>query len=117
VTTSRVQLELVYDPDCPNVGRARVAIRAALIAAGLREEWVEWRRDATDTPERFRALGSPSVLVNGKDVGSDETVAATADANSCRVYVDEGGRLRGAPSAELITEAIREATDEWSARR
>lgn len=103
MTTARV--ELVFDPTCPNVGQAREAIRAALRALGTPLRWQEWQRDAESTPAALRAYGSPTVLVNGTDVsgGSD---AAGADANSCRVYVDDCGCLRGAPSTQQILSAI-----------
>jgi hypothetical protein len=73
-------------------------------------EWQEWERGAEATPAALRGLGSPSVLVNGRDVGCDEDISADADANSCRIYADESGCLCGAPSAELIAEALKAAT-------
>jgi hypothetical protein len=105
----RAQIELVYDTTCPNVDRARAAIRAALLSVGAPVEWEEWERGADATPAALRSLGSPSVLVNGRDVGCGERSTADADANSCRVYVDECGCLCGAPSAELIAKALKTA--------
>ena len=99
-------IELVFDPSCPNVDKARGAIRAALLATGAPVEWKEWERGAEATPARLRAFGSPTVLVNGSDVGEGGDEAANADANSCRVYVDECGCLRGAPSAQQIIKVI-----------
>lgn len=100
------KIEMVYDPTCPNVDRARAAIRAALAAIGAPIAWREW--DCTDaaTPESLRALGSPSVLVNGQDVGCGGGSMAQADANSCRIYRDDCGCICGAPSVELILKAI-----------
>lgn len=99
------RVELVFDPTCPNVEQARGAIRAALLAVGAPVHWKEWERGAEATPPGLRAFGSPTVLVNGADVsGGDE--AAKADANSCRVYVDECGCLCGAPSTQQIVSAI-----------
>lgn len=98
-------VELVFDPTCPNVEKARAAIRAALLAVGASAEWTEWEREAEQTPPSLRAFGSPTVLVNGADVaGGDD--AARAAANSCRVYLDECGCLCGAPSAQQIVSAI-----------
>lgn len=107
--TARPVIELVYDPDCPNVDRARVAIREALTKSGSPAVWREWRRDDPATPAPLARLGSPSVVVNGRDVWNDEKESAAANANSCRVYVDECGRLAGAPSAQLILDAISQA--------
>lgn len=103
--TRPARVDLVFDPTCPNVEKARAAIRAALLAVGAPAEWREWEREAEQTPPSLRAYGSPTVLVNGADVaGGDD--AARADANSCRVYVDECGCLCGAPSAQQIVSAI-----------
>jgi hypothetical protein len=108
--SSLPNIELVYDADCPNVERARSAIRAALHAVGAPEHWQEWERGAPHTPAALRHLGSPSVVVDGRDVGCDEGAAEgaalTAEASACRVYLDEQGCLCGAPSAQLIVHAL-----------
>lgn len=99
-------VELVYDRDCPNVERARSMIRAALREVGAEPVWTEWDRESIDTPNDLRQFGSPTVLVNGRDVGCDENEMAQADANSCRVYLDANGCVCGAPSSRLIVVAI-----------
>jgi hypothetical protein len=101
-----LRVELVYDPDCPNVERARSAIRAALMTVGAPAVWREWDRGDPATLNVLRSLGSPSVLVNGLDVGADGGVVAEASANSCRVYTDERGRVCGAPTARMILATI-----------
>jgi hypothetical protein len=105
--TEVLYVDLVYDRDCPNVERARSMIRTALGEVGGRAVSREWDREDSATPARFRSYGSPTVLVNGRDVGCDENEAAQSDANSCRVYADDRGRLCGAPSARLIIDTIR----------
>lgn len=100
------RVELVFDPTCPNVDMARSAIRAALVSLGVPLEWKEWEREAEATPHELRAFGSPTVLVNGFDVVDNGNAAAGADANSCRVYMDECGCLGGAPSSRQIVAAI-----------
>jgi mercuric ion transport protein len=104
-----VTVELVYDRDCPNVDRARAMIEMALRSVGAQTDWTEWDRADVTTPIEFRNYGSPTVLVNGRDVGCDENSSAQSDANSCRVYMDECGCVCGAPSARLIATAIRGA--------
>jgi len=102
-----LRVELVYDRDCPNVDRARSMLRAALGSVGAEPTWTEWDRTDPRTPRELRMLGSPTVLVNGKDVGCDDNGGAQADANSCRVYTDDRGCVCGAPSSGLIAKAIR----------
>ena len=101
-----LRVELVYDPDCPNVERARSAIRAALASIGAPAVWREWNRSDPLTLQVLRGLGSPSVLVNGLDVGADGGSFAESGANSCRVYKDAYGRTMGAPTAEMILSTI-----------
>lgn len=100
------KVELVYDPTCPNVEQARAAIRDALAAVGAPIAWREWDCTDASTPDAFRALGSPSVLVNGRDVGCGGGTMAQAEANSCRIYRDDCGCICGAPSVELILKVI-----------
>ena len=107
---SQLRVELVYDPTCANVDRVRESIRGALSTLGAPLAWREWLRDDPATPAPLRALGSPSVLINGEDVGSDSGTLPQADANSCRVYMDECGCICGAPFAQLIIDTIMRQT-------
>lgn len=94
-------VELVYDSDCPNVGPARTQLLRAYAMAGLPARWREWCRDHEHAPERVRKFGSPTILVNGKDV-----VPATSDAPCCRVYPQADGTVAGVPPAERVASAI-----------
>ena len=108
-TTTVIRIDLVYDRDCPNVDRARAAIRAALHESGADVDSAEWDRDSGVTPTELRHYGSPTVLVNGKDVSIDADDDSRSDANSCRIYRDESDGFCGAPPPELIARAIRAA--------
>lgn len=99
------RIEMIYDPECPNVDAARAAIRGALASIGAPLIWREWDSTDTATPKPLRGLGSPAVLVNGRDVGDGPRPVA-AEANSCRIYRDECGCVSGAPSVELVLSAI-----------
>ena len=96
-------IELIIDRDCPNVVDARAELRRALAELELPLEWQEWDRENPDAPAHARKYGSPTVLVDGRDVAGDNT---EADANCCRVYVQTDGRFRGAPSADMIRAAL-----------
>ena len=97
-------VELFYDKDCPNVGQARASLRRALTEAGLPPRWTE--RELAAAPSPLGALGSPTVLVNGRDVAG----ADPGDAACCRIYEVAGGRS-GAPPAELIARVLRAAQE------
>jgi hypothetical protein len=98
-----IEVELVYDIDCPNVPATREQLRSALDLAGLPPEWQEWDRSAETSPEHVRLFGSPTILVDGQDVAG---APPSGEANCCRVYSNENGVLAGTPSVETILAAI-----------
>ena len=91
-----MKIDLVYFSGCPHVDAARGAVRAALRAAGLPEEWREWNQTDPETPDRLRDYGSPTVLVEGVDVTG--AGPAGGGARCCAA---------GAPSAAAIGAALR----------
>ncbi len=95
-------VELVYDADCPNVDLARAQLLRAFAAIAMPARWREWRRDEHQAPSRIRAYGSPTILVNGRDI-----VPAAGDAACCRLYAHTGGALSGVPPVESIVTALR----------
>ncbi len=98
------EITLVYDVDCPNVNAARTALGQAIARARLDPGWIECERTTPGLPQRFLRFGSPTILVNGKDV-ADEPGAAAA---CCRIYQTPDG-LRGVPPVEAIVAAIERA--------
>ncbi|MBT3786716.1 hypothetical protein HOF92_17200, partial [bacterium] len=67
-----MKIELIYDSDCPNVEKARRQLKEALAQSGLEESWKEWDRSARESPEYTRRYGSPTILVEGRDVAGEE---------------------------------------------
>ncbi len=107
------EVVLIRDPDCPNVSEARANLVRALDATGKQQRWREFDRNAADTPAEWRIFGSPTILVNGWDVGAAEP---NAGGNSCRIYRSPDGRLIGVPSVEQISAALRtKKSPEWTA--
>ncbi len=101
-----LKVELIYDRDCPNVAEAREQLRLALAEVGLPPQWQEWDRASLESPAYVRAYGSPSILVNSQDVAD---VSPSSNANCCRIYSDQTGRLKGVPSSTAIALAMRQA--------
>jgi mercuric ion transport protein len=96
-------VELVYDADCPNSGQARSQLLRAFARAGLPPRWQEWRADDPEAPAHVRGLGSPAVLVDGRDVAGTEP---GAEARSCRLYTHGDGSRHGAPPVDLLVAAL-----------
>jgi hypothetical protein len=100
-------IEFIYDRDCPNVEPARAALRDALRALKRTQIWQEWDRANAQAPEYVRAYGSPTILVDGKDIAGMEP----SDAPSCRIYRNERGDARGVPNPELILAAMQNTSE------
>lgn len=97
-------IEFIYDRDCPNVEDARIALRDALLALKRTPIWQEWDRADEHAPHYVRAYGSPTILVDGKDIAG----MPPGDASACRIYRNEQGNTRGIPDTQLILAALRE---------
>ena len=102
-------VELIYDADCPNLPDTRSQLIKAFTQTGVPAGWKEWERSSPDTPDYARGYGSPTILVDGKDVAG---VAPTAGIRACRVYSDTRGKLSPTPSVETICLALSSAAPE-----
>lgn len=96
---------LVYEATCPHVPEARAQLEEAFARLGRPARWSEQRSDVPDAPRWARRHGSPTVLVDGRDVAD-----APSAGGCCRVYRDATGARRGAPSAAQIVEALTRQT-------
>ena len=94
-------VELLYFPDCPNVPAAREQLRRAFVALGMAPEWTEVDVTSESALPHTRGYGSPSILVDGRDV----TGASPSGGSCCRVYA--GSDVRGVPPIEAIVSALR----------
>jgi hypothetical protein len=97
-----LNVELIYDSDCPNVTGARENLARAFAKAGIAAKWKEWERSNPDAPGYARRFGSPAILVNGQDVGG--MVGGLASA--CRLYWTSEGPSSGTPPVDLIAAAL-----------
>ncbi|MFW6200935.1 MAG: hypothetical protein ACOC8B_00010 [Gemmatimonadota bacterium] len=89
---SKPEVELVYFDGCPNADEARANLRAVMDDGS----WREWNLSSADTPDRVRRYGSPTVLVDGRDVTGEG--GNTGGAMTCRAD--------GAPSPVAIRKAL-----------
>jgi mercuric ion transport protein len=90
-----MHIALVWFQGCPHVAEARRNLGAALEALGRAPEWVEWDRESPDTPEGLRVYGSPTVLVDGRDVtgGGGEVSGAACRADGAPTVAQIRGAL------------------------
>ena len=98
-----INVEFIFDRDCPNVKSTRINLMKAFSITKLNAHWKEWSRNSDKAPDYARKHGSPTILINGKDIVG---VEPESGANCCRVY--EGA---GVPSVKLISSKLLEVTN------
>lgn len=105
---TRVEIELLVVPECPNEAAAGELIRTVL--ADLQMTGAAVRTTIIDTEDEARRrgfTGSPTILVNGRDP------FASADASTglaCRLYSTLEGP-RGVPDVPDLRRALKIAAD------
>ena len=92
-------MELIYFNGCPNVDLARKNIKKALEDTGWKAQWDEWEHNNSKAPSYVQQYGSPTILVDGKDIAGGPGDCCAP--NSCRIYADGG-----VPSVDMIKSAI-----------
>jgi hypothetical protein len=99
-------VHLVYEPECPNVEGTRTNLLLAFAKAGITPSWSEHRIGDVDAPETVRGYGSPTILVDGRDIAG----VAPGEEVCCRIYAEPPKSSNsGTPSVELIARALAES--------
>ena len=100
-----MKVQLITFAGCPNASAAREALRRVLAAAGIVDRIEEVDTSDPDTPESLRSWGSPTVLIDGLDVGGQSTPSGPG----CRLYSDDRGDVQGVPPEPLLLARVRGA--------
>jgi hypothetical protein len=98
-------IELVYEKTCPNIEAARSQLLRAFAEAGITPRWQEWEVSTPEAPTHIHGYGSPTILVDGKDVSGDNI---EGDDYCCRVY-SHGESNKGVPPVTDIVNALNSA--------
>jgi len=85
----------------------------ALALAQVPLRWYEWSTADAGCPDYVHRFGSPTVLIDGHDVGG--TTAGVKEC--CRLYPSDVGGLVGAPSVETILRSLRYTRDSPAASK
>lgn len=97
-----MKVQLLSFSRCPNADAAREALRRALEQVGLPPQFDDIDVSAPDTSMALKNWGSPTVLVNGRDVTGESTPTGP----SCRLYEDAPTENRGIPPIDAIVRAL-----------
>lgn len=100
---SKPNVQFLSFPGCPLESKARTELEKALAECGL-DRYENINVMAEQTAEELKSWGSPTILVDGKDVTGHEG----GDGVGCRVY---GGEL-GVPDAQSIIEFLERSTQD-----
>lgn len=99
-----MEVRLRYFEGCPHWRTMYYRLRAALRAERMPgSEPILESVDTRDDAERLRFLGSPTLLVDGRDPFDDGLSIASL---TCRAYKTPGG-LEGSPTMEQLREVLR----------
>ena len=101
-----MQIELVYEKTCPNIEAARTQLLRAFAEAGITPHWQEWEVSTPEAPAHVHGYGSPTILVNGRDISGD---MAEGDDYCCRVYSHGEHTSKGVPAVADIVRALKYA--------
>lgn len=102
-----MRVELLFDRECPNIAATRESLSLALQAARLPLKWIEWDQSLPDVPSHVRSFGSPTVLIEGRDVAG---IQPGCESCCCRLYESAENGTSGVPSVALIQAALLQAT-------
>jgi hypothetical protein len=98
-----MHVELLFFSGCPHTENARQQLRRAFAAVGHPAAWNERDISEPGTPPDIAASGSPTILVDGRDVADAPHCAGM----TCRIYHDS--EIAGAPSVNVIVAALRKS--------
>ncbi|GEM_PF-340734 len=101
-----MHINFLYSLGCPRWGEALERLKRILVENGITRTIVITRIQNSKDAEKFNAHGTPSILINGKDI--DKSVRGKPCTYSCRFYMDNG-RLSRIPPEDMIEDAIKEA--------
>lgn len=100
-----VRIQLIAFSGCLNASAARSLIERTIAEAGIVAAIEEVDTLSPDAPTPLREWGSPTILLNGEDVGGERAPTGTG----CRLYSDDIGRIQGVPPQGLLWVALQRA--------
>jgi len=99
-----VRIEILAREDCPNRGMAIVVVERVVDEIGIPVEIEVVEVESDSDAETYRVLGSPTVLVDGRDVDPEPSMYADFSADD-RIYRTPRGPS-GWPEPEWIRAAV-----------
>jgi hypothetical protein len=102
--TGKQRIKFLYWEECQSHEEALTRLRRVLAEDRIDAEIEIIRVQSDEEAKRLRFTGSPTILVDGKDIQPSTT---THYALTCRAYQLEDGRISPLPSATMIRRALK----------
>jgi hypothetical protein len=99
-----VKVTFLYYEDCPSHDAALDRLRQVMAEEGLHTKAEVIKVETEEQAQSLLFVGSPTILINGKDI--DPPPPDALYALTCRAYRLEDERISPLPSREMIRRAI-----------
>jgi hypothetical protein len=104
-----MEITFLYYEECPSHDAALERLQQVLTEEDIDEDINIIKVETEEQAQQLRFVGSPTILVNGKDIVPP---AANAHYNlTCRAYILENGRVSPLPSPDMIRRSLRNAVE------
>ncbi|RMF29195.1 MAG: DUF2703 domain-containing protein [Chloroflexi bacterium] len=102
-----MNIHFLYYEECPSHEKALERLRQVMAEEGIQAEIEIIKVETEEQAQRWRFVGSPTILINGQDI--DPPPSDAYYALTCRAYRLEDGRISPLPSTAMIRRALRAA--------
>jgi len=99
-----MDIQFLYFEDCPSHDEALERLRGVMSEEAVNAEIEIIKVETEEQAEDLQFIGSPTILIDGKDIVSVPPESRYYLA--CRVYQLEDGRISPLPSREMIRRGI-----------
>ena len=99
-----MHIRFLFYEECPSHEPALERLREVLVEEGIDANVEVVKVESEEQAQELRFVGSPTILVNGRDI--DPPPPDSHYALTCRVYHLEDGRISPLPSRSMIRRAI-----------
>jgi MarR-like DNA-binding transcriptional regulator SgrR of sgrS sRNA len=99
-----MEITVLYYEECMSLEEALQRLRQAMAEEGVEAPINTVRVETWEQAEQLRFIGSPTILVDGRDIQPPPLDAYYA--LTCRAYHLEDGRVSPLPSLALLRQAL-----------
>ena len=99
-----MNITFFYFEDCPSHDAALERLWQVMAEEGVDAEIEIVQVETDEQAQRLRFAGSPTILINGRDI--DPPATEVYYGLSCRAYQLEDGRISPLPSTDMIRRAL-----------